>query len=255
MIGLEECVAGVVERDTFIHLELVVLERVIQRLRGTQWHAPVAGRRQRMSGGLCPASPVGNEDGGGKGRSRTDRNSSGKSVPLLIPRLLRTKAALVIRCLTLGLCRSVLSMISENASTNAVSNQARTDIRGRRIPPPPHGRHERGVDSSAVGHREQTPRAVPEVWNTPGFRAVYVAAKRSMIRSIFWASPGRRKADKNLLKSAPAEGSAAAHARRHEPRRPAPRRVVHARDRTAAPRQTACDQSFEGQRRTRAQPG
>ena len=43
------------------------------------------------------------------------------------------------------------------------------------------------------------PTLVPVDWKTPGLQRQYRAAKVSIIRSIFWASPGSRKLHRNCL--------------------------------------------------------
>mmetsp|Transcript_9999 Transcript_9999/g.34492 ORF Transcript_9999/g.34492 Transcript_9999/m.34492 type:complete len:252 (-) Transcript_9999:301-1056(-) len=85
----------------------------------------------------------------------SSRNAPSRSAPLQMPRLLRRKPSLVIffSSLTAGLCKSVWSMITENARTNATSADGKTAL----------------------------------------FNAQYRSAYFSIMRSIFWASPGRRK--------------------------------------------------------------
>mmetsp|Transcript_17210 Transcript_17210/g.49113 ORF Transcript_17210/g.49113 Transcript_17210/m.49113 type:complete len:278 (+) Transcript_17210:2587-3420(+) len=88
----------------------------------------------------------------------SSRNWASRSLPLHIPLLLRRKPSFVIffSSLMAGLWRSVWSMMTENANTNATSADGNTSL----------------------------------------FSAQYRAAKVSMMRSIFWASPGRRKPDR-----------------------------------------------------------
>mmetsp|Transcript_31389 Transcript_31389/g.35123 ORF Transcript_31389/g.35123 Transcript_31389/m.35123 type:complete len:220 (+) Transcript_31389:163-822(+) len=88
------------------------------------------------------------------------KNSCGKSEPFSpIPRLLRTNESRVIRRSSLmeGLCKSVFNMMTEKAKIKAVSAEVKTS----------------------------------------GFFRVYRSANFSIIRSIFCASPGKRKPDKN----------------------------------------------------------
>ena len=69
-----------------------------------------------------------------------------------MPRLFRKNPSLVILCFTCGLCASVLSMITENASTYAVS----------------------------------------ALLYAPGLHTQKRSANFSINRSIFWDSPGKR---------------------------------------------------------------
>mmetsp|Transcript_41699 Transcript_41699/g.98969 ORF Transcript_41699/g.98969 Transcript_41699/m.98969 type:complete len:205 (+) Transcript_41699:62-676(+) len=57
--------------------------------------------------------------------SRT-RSALGRSAPPLIPRLLRTNSSMVMRFLTLGECRSVLSMMIENVRMCTASGWPKT---------------------------------------------------------------------------------------------------------------------------------
>mmetsp|Transcript_1720 Transcript_1720/g.4434 ORF Transcript_1720/g.4434 Transcript_1720/m.4434 type:complete len:220 (-) Transcript_1720:2007-2666(-) len=87
------------------------------------------------------------------------KKAGSRSVPSFpIPRLFRMNESVVIRRSSLidGLCRSVLSMMTEKARMKAVSADGKTS----------------------------------------GFWLVNRSANFSMIRSIFWASPGNRKPDK-----------------------------------------------------------
>lgn len=43
------------------------------------------------------------------------------------------------------------------------------------------------------------PILAPVDWKTPGLQKQYRVAKVSIIRSIFWASPGSRKLHRNCL--------------------------------------------------------
>ena len=83
----------------------------------------------------------------------------GKSAPSSMPRLFRRKPSFVILFFTCGLCASVLSMITEKASTYAVS----ADL------------------------------------YSPGFCLQNLSANFSMSRSIFCDSPGSRKPSRNFL--------------------------------------------------------
>mmetsp|Transcript_12446 Transcript_12446/g.32744 ORF Transcript_12446/g.32744 Transcript_12446/m.32744 type:complete len:297 (+) Transcript_12446:2627-3517(+) len=91
----------------------------------------------------------------------SSRNCASKSLPLQMPRLFLRKPSLVIffSSFIAGLCKSVCNIITEKARTNA---------------------------TSADG-------------NTSALRAQYLAAKVSMMRSIFWASPGKRKPARKCL--------------------------------------------------------
>ena len=66
---------------------------------------------------------------------------------------------------------------------------------------------------SAHAHINQAPKAVcgsgpqgcgasPVFVKTSGFSSQYLAAKHSIMRSIFWASPGKRKLHRNCLQKA-----------------------------------------------------
>ena len=89
---------------------------------------------------------------------RSSRCSLGRSAPSSMPRLFRVKPSLVILFFTCGLCASVLSMMTENASTYAVS----ADL------------------------------------YSPGFCLQNLSANFSIRRSIFCDSPGKRKPSRNL---------------------------------------------------------
>ena len=86
------------------------------------------------------------------------RKSAGRSAPLAMPRLLEMKPAFFIffSGFMLGLCASVCSMMMEYARMKAVSVEGKT----------------------------------------PGLFSQYRCANFSMMRSIFCASPGRRKPDR-----------------------------------------------------------
>ena len=88
---------------------------------------------------------------------RSSRCALGRSSPSSTPRLFRKKPSLVILFLTIGLCASVLSMITEKLSTYAVS----------------------------------------ALLYAPGFCLQYSSANFSMSRSIFCASPGNRNPARN----------------------------------------------------------
>lgn len=47
---------------------------------------------------------------------------------------------------------------------------------------------------------------VPVDWKTPGLHWQYLEAKASIIRSIFWASPGSLKLHRNCLQQQRARG-------------------------------------------------
>lgn len=42
---------------------------------------------------------------------------------------------------------------------------------------------------------------LPVLWKTPGLQWQYLCAKASIILSIFWASPGKRKLQRNCLEN------------------------------------------------------
>lgn len=52
-----------------------------------------------------------------------------------------------------------------------------------------------------VGFPEHTHAHVPVLWNTPGLQRQYRWANASIMRSIFWASPGSLKLHRNCLRA------------------------------------------------------